>query len=269
MFLNFFKLIKLPFHSGASRNLNFFLNKFCIQDKIKQLSLKKKWKAGRNSDGRIIVWTKSNLLKKYKFIKINYNIRYNKLSFVCSFQFIPFKNKLLSLIYFANGSVTYFITTENHFLFSYIYLNKTKKIRKYLENRYYFENNYWSIIFKLKKLIYISFIEILPGKNAQYCLSSGSQSKLLSIDKKNYIAMIQLPSKIKKTISYYSCVFLGRISLVDKKKYNNTKSGYWRSFGLKSIVRGVAMNPVDHPHGGRTKSIRYQRTPWGKTTKKK
>jgi large subunit ribosomal protein L2 len=49
----------------------------------------------------------------------------------------------------------------------------------------------------------------------------------------------------------------------------NTKSGYWRSFGLKSIVRGVAMNPVDHPHGGRTKAIRYQRTPWGKTTKYK
>jgi large subunit ribosomal protein L2 len=34
-------------------------------------------------------------------------------------------------------------------------------------------------------------------------------------------------------------------------------------------VRGVAMNPVDHPHGGRTKAIRYQRTPWGKTTKYK
>jgi ribosomal protein L2 len=32
-------------------------------------------------------------------------------------------------------------------------------------------------------------------------------------------------------------------------------------------VRGVAMNPTDHPHGGRAKSIKYQRTPWGKTTK--
>jgi large subunit ribosomal protein L2 len=49
----------------------------------------------------------------------------------------------------------------------------------------------------------------------------------------------------------------------------NTRSGYWRNFGLKPHVRGVARNPVDHPHGGRAKSIKYPRTPWGKTTKYK
>jgi large subunit ribosomal protein L2 len=53
------------------------------------------------------------------------------------------------------------------------------------------------------------------------------------------------------------------------RKCTNVKSGYWRSFGVKPIVRGVAMNPVDHPHGGRTKAVRYQRTPWGHTTKYK
>jgi large subunit ribosomal protein L2 len=53
------------------------------------------------------------------------------------------------------------------------------------------------------------------------------------------------------------------------KKSANGKAGYWRSFGLKSIVRGVAMNPVDHPHGGRTKAVKYPRTPWGHTTKYK
>jgi large subunit ribosomal protein L2 len=49
----------------------------------------------------------------------------------------------------------------------------------------------------------------------------------------------------------------------------NTKAGYWRSFGVKSIVRGVAMNAVDHPHGGRTKSVKTPQTPWGFVTKKK
>jgi large subunit ribosomal protein L2 len=60
---------------------------------------------------------------------------------------------------------------------------------------------------------------------------------------------------------------LGRISISENKNFLNGKAGYWRSFGFKSLVRGVAMNPVDHPHGGRTKSVKYQRTPWGKTTK--
>jgi large subunit ribosomal protein L2 len=55
--------------------------------------------------------------------------------------------------------------------------------------------------------------------------------------------------------------------LKNKRLVTNTKSGYWRSFGLKPHVRGVARNPVDHPHGGRAKSIKYPRTPWGKTTK--
>ena len=60
---------------------------------------------------------------------------------------------------------------------------------------------------------------------------------------------------------------LGCLEPKDHKNMNNTKSGYWRALGIKSTVRGVAKNPVDHPHGGRTKSIKYPRTPWGKTTK--
>ncbi len=62
---------------------------------------------------------------------------------------------------------------------------------------------------------------------------------------------------------------LGRISLFEHSNCLNGKAGYWRSFGVKSLVRGVAMNPVDHPNGGRTKAIKYPRTPWGKTTKYK
>jgi large subunit ribosomal protein L2 len=60
---------------------------------------------------------------------------------------------------------------------------------------------------------------------------------------------------------------LGSLALHDNKNFLNGKAGYWRNFGVKPLVRGVAMNPVDHPHGGRTKSIKYPRTPWGKTTK--
>jgi large subunit ribosomal protein L2 len=67
--------------------------------------------------------------------------------------------------------------------------------------------------------------------------------------------------------SIYSLAAFGAVSLSDKKHTTNTKAGHLKVYGKKSIVRGVAMNPVDHPHGGRTKSIRYPRTPWGKTTK--
>jgi large subunit ribosomal protein L2 len=62
---------------------------------------------------------------------------------------------------------------------------------------------------------------------------------------------------------------LGQLSLKNNKNFQNGKAGYWRMFGSKSLVRGVAMNAVDHPHGGRTKSVKCPKTPWGKPTKLK
>jgi large subunit ribosomal protein L2 len=123
------------------------------------------------------------------------------------------------------------------------------------------------MIFQIKKLSFISCLELLPGLGAQYVRSSGTKARIIKLDSSSHSALIQLPSGVKKIFSYYSFVMLGRLSLAENLNFLNGKAGYWRSFGLKSLVRGVAMNPVDHPHGGRTKAVKYPRTPWGKTTK--
>ena len=77
----------------------------------------------------------------------------------------------------------------------------------------------------------------------------------------SYTAVAYLPSGVRKVVSVFSAVVPGRSAGLDKRDLSNTRSGYWRKFGLKPTVRGVAMNPVDHPHGGRTKALRYPRTP--------
>lgn len=125
------------------------------------------------------------------------------------------------------------------------------------------------MLFQIQKLSFVSCIEILPGKGGQYSRSSGTKSKIIKFDKFNHTVLLQLPSKLKKIFSYYSFALLDQVSFFEKKNFSNLKSGYWRSFGVKPVVRGVAMNAVDHPHGGRTKSVKYPRTPWGKTTKYK
>jgi len=51
------------------------------------------------------------------------------------------------------------------------------------------------------------------------------------------------------------------VSLPEQRKCVQNKAGFGKRFGKKSVVRGVAKNPIDHPHGGRAKAIRYQRTP--------
>ncbi len=228
---------------------------------MKNLSLFKKWKAGRNSSGRVVIRTKSSLLVKNKLIKVNYNLRYFKLGFIGSFNFIPFKNKLLSLIYYPNGSFSYYITTEKHKLFSFVYYNIHKKMKKLKIKNTFF------MLFQLKKLSFVSCLELLPGSGLQYTRSPGTRSRIIKFDSETYSVLIKLPSGVKKIFSYYSFVMFGRIALEDHFNCLNGKAGYWRSFGSKPLVRGVAMNPVDHPHGGRTKAVKYPRTPWGKTTK--
>lgn len=261
MSLKFYELRKLPITSSASRAVYKFYNDWNLQTKVKRLSLYKKKTSGRNDKGRIILWTRGSTSIKRKIIKINYNLRYNRLGFISSFQIVPFKNKLLSLVYFANGITTYFITSDSHSIFSFIYLNKYRKIRRVLFKPIFL------MLIQIKKLTKVSLLELIPGRGAQYARSNGASAKLIKFSKETHSVLAQLPSGVKKMFSYYSFACSSPVSLSENRKCSNTKSGYWRSFGFKSIVRGVAMNPVDHPHGGRTKAIKYQRTPWGKTTK--
>jgi len=66
---------------------------------------------------------------------------------------------------------------------------------------------------------------------------------------------------VRKLFSIYSFTNLGASSRSDKQFLKTTKSGFYRNLGIGVCVRGIAQNPVDHPHGGRTKSIKYPRTP--------
>ena len=89
------------------------------------------------------------------------------------------------------------------------------------------------------------------------------------MDTRLQTSIIKLPSKVLKIFSIFSLGSLGYVGLKNINKLKINKAGFFKKNGHKSLSRGVAKNPVDHPHGGRTKSIKYQRTPWGKTTKYK
>jgi large subunit ribosomal protein L2 len=261
MFLRLFSMRYAVYTSNAVRNSSKFFNKLGYRFEHKRLSLHKKWKAGRGANGNIILYSRSSLLKKQKHYKINYNFRYNDLAVIASFQFIPFKNKLLSLLFFKNGEASYVLTTDRHKLFSYILFNTKKRFKKLKFKSIFF------MLFQIKKLSLVCLLELYPGAPVRYCRSSGSRGKIIKFDSENHTVLIRLPSGFKKIFSFYSFAFLGKVALSLHSKITSTKSGYWRTFGIKPSVRGVAMNPVDHPHGGRTKAIKYPRTPWGKTAK--
>jgi large subunit ribosomal protein L2 len=251
----------VPFTSPASRFTFRYTTYWNYQLKHKKLSSYLKSQAGRSSTGKIIFRSRSTKKFYRKAININYNYRYRKIAILGTFQFVPYKNKILSLIFFANGVVNYVVTTEFQRLFTYVMWSTKKKLKR-IKIRIL-----CNIIGQFKRLSYISLIEFSPGRGAQYCRSAGTSSRIIKFDHSLHTVLLQLPSKVKKIISYYSVAFLGKIALKTSSRCTSNKAGYWRNFGFKPIVRGVAMNPVDHPHGGRTKSVKYPRTPWGKTTK--
>lgn len=113
----------------------------------------------------------------------------------------------------------------------------------------------------------ISNIATTTSPRGKYAKSAGTFAQL--IQKGEKIARIKLPSNKTMQISVNSLGSLGTISNENYKNIFIGKAGRARNLGRRPIVRGIAMNPVDHPHGGRTNGGRPSVTPWGLPTKNK
>lgn len=111
----------------------------------------------------------------------------------------------------------------------------------------------------------ISMISLKKKKKAQYVLSAGTFCLLLY--KSVSLCKLRLPSNQIITLSSNCFSTLGIISNVYNRFINIGKAGRNRLLGLKPKVRGIAMNPVDHPHGGRSNGGCCWVTPWGKPFK--
>lgn len=113
-------------------------------------------------------------------------------------------------------------------------------------------------------------IELRPGKGGQLVRSAGASAQLMAREG-NY-ALIRMPSGELRKIHIDCRATIGKVGLSDHFNVSLGKAGRKRWLGFRPSVRGVAMNPVDHPHGGgegRTSGGRHPVTPWGIPTKGK
>lgn len=113
-------------------------------------------------------------------------------------------------------------------------------------------------------------IEIKPGKGGQMARSAGNYAQLMG--KEGKYAQLKLPSGEMRMVSLECMATVGMVSNSDHANTKLGKAGRKRWLGWRPHVRGVAMNPVDHPHGGgegRTSGGRHPVTPWGVPTKGK
>jgi large subunit ribosomal protein L2 len=111
-------------------------------------------------------------------------------------------------------------------------------------------------------------IELKPGRGGQLARAAGTYAQLVGRDGDD--AQIRLGSGEIRRVRATCMASIGAVSNPDHQNTNLGKAGRKRWMGWRPTVRGVAMNPVDHPHGGgegRTSGGRHPVTPWGKPTK--
>jgi len=100
-----------------------------------------------------------------------------------------------------------------------------------------------------------------------YARASGTYCTVIRVFEDKKLFLIQIPTGAQLYVSMYCIVTIGRRANTFFYKNVIGKAGIRRSNGIRPSVRGVAMNPVDHPHGGRTKLNVPEVTPWGKIAK--
>ena len=268
--LSNFSLIKLGKTSNASKKIIKIKTFLPIQKEFKKLVKTKRNNAGRNILGRITVYSKGKgLLKRLPIL--NYNFRYNNILIYASFNYSIFSRRVNLLTYTSSGCVTYLPDLSNSLRSNFF---NFRRLRPLLKLRYQIFNEIQVlkpnstielinfILLQQPKNTKICFLELFPLLGIKYTRSNGSKAFLLKSDTRTGLALVKLSSGIKKVFSIFSLSSLGSPSPNTlKKNLTTTKFGDKKKLGLKPKVRGVAKNPVDHPHGGRTKSIKYPRTP--------
>lgn len=113
-------------------------------------------------------------------------------------------------------------------------------------------------------------VEMKPGKGGQIARSAGTYAQLVGRDRS--YALLKLKSGETRMVRAECMASVGAVSNPDHMNESIGKAGRSRWKGRRPVVRGVAMNPIDHPHGGgegRTSGGRHPVTPWGKPTKGK
>lgn len=113
-------------------------------------------------------------------------------------------------------------------------------------------------------------VEMQPGRGGQMCRSAGTSAQLLEKDLDKGFALLRVQSKERRLVPIMCMATVGQVSNPEHKNQSYGKAGRMRWKGFRPSVRGVAMNPVDHPHGGgegKTSGGRPSVSKWAKPTK--
>lgn len=227
---------------------------------LKALTCHLKKNSGRNAYGRITLWHRGGgAKKKYRII----DFKRDKIgipAIVVSIEYDPNRSAYIVLLNYADGDKRYILAPVGIKVGQKVISSEEAEI---------IPGNCMSL--KAIPLgTEIHNIEILPGAGGKVARGAGTMAQLMA--REGEYAQIKLPSGEVRMINVNCRATIGQVGNSDHANIVIGKAGRNRWMGWRPIVRGTAMNPVDHPHGGgegRTKGGRHPVSPWGWCTKGK
>ena len=224
----------------------------------KSLLEPKKKNAGRNSYGRITVRHRGGGNRnKYRIIDFKRN-KDGINATVLTLEYDPNRSANIALIQYEDGVKSYIIAPNDLKVGDIVRSGSDADIKP---------GNALKIV-DIPVGTLIHNIELFPGRGAQLVRAAGNAGQLMA--KENGSAQVRLPSGEVRMVSLECRATIGQVGNIDHANISIGKAGRKRHMGWRPTVRGVVMNPCDHPHGGgEGKSpigMPGPVTPWGKPT---
>jgi len=213
---------------------------------------------GRNNKGRITAYQRGGGHKR-RFRRIDFKRnKYDIPARVASIEYDPNRSARIALLHYADGEKRYIVAPSDIRVSDVLMAGESVEIRS--------GNSMPLANMPLGTTVHN--VEMRPGKGGQMVRSAGSMAQVVA--KEGGKATLKMPSGEVRTVPERCYATIGQVSNVDHKNIVLGKAGASRWRGRRPNVRGVAMNPVDHPMGGgegRSSGGRHPCTPWGKPTK--
>lgn len=215
-------------------------------------------KGGRNSNGRVTVRHRGGgHRRRLRIIDFKRDKRDIQAQ-VITIEYDPNRSARIALVEYQDKEKRYIVAPVGLVVGSTIIAGDTADIR--IGNALPLRN--------IPPGTQIHNIELAKGKGAQVVRSAGASAQIMA--KEGKYAHVRMPSTEIRLIDQDCYATIGQIGNVDHENISLGKAGRSRWLGRRPKVRGVAMNPIDHPHGGgegKSSGGRHPSTPWGKPTK--
>jgi len=211
---------------------------------------------GRNNHGRITSRSRGGgHRRRYRIIDFKRN-KFDSPAIIESIEYDPNRSPRIALVKYTDGEKMYIIAPEG--------VKVGDKIISSRENQIPFKTGNAMPLGKIPEGLLVHNIELKPGKGAQIARSAGSYARIMATERG--MVTLKLPSGELRMVSEECIATIGTVGNKSHENISIGKAGRSRWLGRRPKVRGVAMNPVDHPHGGgegKSSGGRHPVSPWG------